>query len=161
MNLILGIIALAVVGYYGRKAIERPSGLKLEPGEAKIGEMYGRTRDISLPGFIVSGSAKEGKLILTNRRLLYGRFDEKRIALSLEPREVTSVSVESARNIKFLQLKAPVLVAMYLDKKKNRQKTVTWTVPAFASVSGLMGSTKYPNPHTAESFLALLNNWKR
>jgi hypothetical protein len=48
-----------------------------------------------------------------------------------------------------------------LDKEKNKEKTVTWTVPAQVSVSGLMGSTKYPNPHAAESFLALVSDWRR
>ena len=161
-TLIFGFVVLALVGYYGRKAIEKPAGLKLEPGETKLGEMYVRTRDISLGGFIVSGSANEGKLILTNQRLLYGRFDEKKIALALEPRDLVSVKAESAQTlIKFVQVKAPVLIATYLDKKKNQQKTVRWTVPTHASVSGLIGTTRYPNPHTAESFLVLVNDWRR
>jgi hypothetical protein len=164
LTYIFVIVGLVVIGHFGRKAMERPSGLGLEPGETKLGEMFVRTKDIALGGFIISGSANEGKLILTNKKLRYGRFDEKKIALSLEPSDIISISAEAGQKgtlLKFLQVKAPALIATYLDKTRSVEKTVTWTVPAQVSVSGLIGSTTYPNPHTADSFLALVNDWRR
>ena len=156
--LITAIIIIVIAAYFGRKAMEKPVGITLGAGEKKIGELYVETRDIKLGGFHWEGSGLEGKLVLTNQRLMYSKFDEKRIALSLEPGDV--VSFETGQ--KGLIMKSATLKIKFVDKKKNKTRAATWTIlPAFTvSGFGAIGSKRYENPHTAESFTALLNKWK-
>jgi hypothetical protein len=156
---IVAIIVIIVAARFGRKAMEKPVGITLESGEKRIGEMYVSTRDIALGGFHWEGTGLEGKLVLTNRRLMYSKFDEKRIALTLTPADV--VSIESGQ--KGMIIKSPVLIVKYTDRKKNKPRIVTWTVLPSVTVGGfgMVGQKKYESPHTAESFLSLLNEWKK
>lgn len=152
-TIIVVLIIVAALYFLQRRAMERPAGLRLRPREAKVAELFVKTRDISLGGFYWYGSGREGKLALTNKRLLYCRFDERRIALSLEPHDVIKFEV-SEKGVVF---KAPALVVDYAEPRKPRGKTrkITWTLLSVAP-----GIKRYTNPHTAESFAALLTSWK-
>ncbi|MDI6792880.1 MAG: hypothetical protein QME81_08455 [bacterium] len=153
---VLAAIIIIIAARMGRKAIKEPKGIKVEAGETRIGEMYGKTRDITLGGFTAAGSALEGKLILTNKRLVYGRYDEKGIVLSLEPKDVLSIEVGQ----KGLLIKSPTLKVTYTPKKGKQAEVITWTIPSETAVTGFLTTHRYKNPHTAESFATLLHQWK-
>lgn len=153
-----------------KKAIEKPSGEVLTSEETKIGEIFceSETRGVSFKGFVIADSALEGKLILTNRRLLYSTHDEKKIGLSLEPKNISSIHIGK----KGFLTKTPTLSIDYIDKK-NKLKTATWTFPETLNISEPLFSKgsllsklarvevlEYKNPQTMEEFSKLLLNWK-
>jgi hypothetical protein len=42
----IAAIVIVIATYLGQRAIERPKEIWLDPGEGRIGEMYGITRDV-------------------------------------------------------------------------------------------------------------------
>ena len=153
LTAIVAIAILVIGAHYGRKAMEKPVGITLQESEQKLGELYVETRDLKLGGFHWEGSGLEGKLVLTNRRLMYSKFDERRIAVSLEPADVTGI--ESGQ--KGLVMKADILKITYNDKKKNKARTATFKVLS----SFTAGNKTYHNTSNAASFTGLLNSWKK
>jgi len=163
MNAIAFIIAaiVIVIGIYlGRRAMERPKRISLDPDERRIGEMYGKTRDVTLGGFTAAGSAIEGKVILTSKRLIYMRYDEKKHAFAIEPNELISVQVGEKGFLK----KTPTLSISFTRGPRRKPKVVTWEVPEKATSAGnlllFMSDKTYDNPNTAYSFAFLLEKWK-
>lgn len=87
--------------------------------------MYGKTRDVTLGGFTAAGSAIEGKVILTSKRLIYTRYDEKKHAFAVGPNELISVQVGEKGFLK----KTPTLSISFTRGSRRKPKVVTWEVP--------------------------------
>lgn len=163
MDLIAFIIAaiVIVIGIsLARKAVEHPKQVPLAPDENRLGEMFGKTRDVTLGGFTAAGSALEGKLVLTTKRLLYTRYDEKWHAFTIVPDDLISVEVGQTG---FL-FKKPTLKITFLRGRRRKKKVVRWVVPEKATVAGnpllFVGDKSWVNPNTAASFSELLKTWK-
>jgi hypothetical protein len=152
---IVGILTIRIM--LTAKSRRKPTGPELEPGETRIADAYGKSRDIRIKGFTLSASsAYEGVLVLTDRRLLYSKYNGKKIVLSLEPGDVLKIEIGQTGLI----FKTPTIVVTYHDKKKNKEKIVNWAIPAIISVGMMPFPKTYNNPHTAESFAKLLQEWK-
>ncbi len=106
---------------------------------------------------MVSDTANEGKLVLTDRRLLYTTTDREKITSSIVLNNILSIDVTEKRE-SFQLTKTPCLLIKYKDG--NRSKSITFTVPSALVASGnpilLMGEKRYENPYTAEPFAALI-----
>ena len=158
--LVVAAIVIIIAIYLGRRAMERPKAISLDPDERRIGEMYAKTRDVTLGGFTAAGSAIEGKVILTSKRLIYTRYDEKRHAFAIGPNDLISVEVGEKGFLK----KTPTLRIAFSRGPRRKPKVVTWKVPEKATAAGnsllFMSDKTYKNPNTAVSFAALLEKWK-
>lgn len=138
-------VAIVVHRYnMNKEAMERPTGKILSQGETKLGEIY----------------CEIGKLILTNQRLLYSTYNEKKYNFFLEPNDISSIN----KGKKGIVFKKPTLILNYTDRKKNKSKVATWIIPEEETVSfsllPFFGKT-YKNPHTVKTFSELLLNWKK
>lgn len=152
---IFGAVAIIyLVNRARKKAIENPTGKVLQLGEQKLGEIYCTTRDITFKGFMVAGSALEGKLMLTNNRLIYSTYDEKKTGLSLSAEDVSNIKIGE----KGLLDKTTTVTLAYVDKRKNKSKSVTFKFPEKASNQSF--GKEYKNPQSIETFLKLLLSWK-
>jgi hypothetical protein len=154
----LGIVAFIII--LGRKSFEKSlktKMLKLETGEERLGEMFAKTRDLNFRGFLLSEYGREGKIVLTTKRLIYCTYDEKKVALSICPDEILELKIgQSGRFVKYPSLKLRYKIT-------GKDKVVTWTIPEKKVVDGnpliFMQAKTYKNPHTPESFGALLKVW--
>ncbi len=167
-------LILVVVGIIlGRRSMRKPKQIPLAPDEKRLGEMYGKTRDVTLGGFIAAGSAFEGKLVLTSKRLVYTRYDEKHHAFTISPNDLIGVKVEDISLNDLIGLKVeekgmlakkPTLRITFSCGARRKPKTVTWLVPEKVTVAGntlvFMGDKSYDNPNTATTFAALLERWR-
>lgn len=151
--LVCGVIA-------GRRALTNPNPLLMAADENRLGEMYGHTRDVKLKGFTAAGSALDGKLILTNKRLIWTRYDEKRHSLQLFPDDILGVKITE----KGIISKSPALQITYRLSRAKKPKVATWMAPEDAVANGnpliFMADEKFKNPHSVNSFAQLLTSWK-
>lgn len=152
--IIAGIITIRVL--LTVKARKKPTGVELGPDEEKIAQMYARTKDVRLKGFILSSSAYDGILTLGDKRLLYSRYNGKRVSATFEPEDILSIEIGKTG----LLIKTPTIVMGYRDKW-GKEKTITWAVPASILVGLAPFQKSYDNAHTAESFADLLRKWKK
>lgn len=153
----IGTVLIFYLIWRSYKKIEKPTGAVLLPDEAKIGEIYCENTKLKFRGLLLSSSAIEGKLILTKRRLLYSTYDEKKVALSLEPKDVEHITIGE----KGIFRKIQTLVIEYFDKRKMRQMSATFTFPEkIAHSNPLFGKLEYKNPLTLETFVEHLWKWK-
>jgi hypothetical protein len=160
LTLIIVIVTFSAIAYYGRMAIEQPKPFVMDTDEKRITEMYGKTRDVKLRGFTIAGSAFEGKLVLTSKRLIYTRYDETRHALSITPKELISIEVGETGWLS----KTPSLKISYKRSGRKKPKTITWAVPEKVKVEGMwlvfIKDKSYHNPNTPEKFARLLDRWR-
>ncbi|HSD88182.1 MAG TPA: hypothetical protein VLB44_11730 [Kofleriaceae bacterium] len=92
---LVGFAVIAVVGVVVVFAVLRSTrGKKLEmmPGEARVAEIYAETPSIKYGGFIAIGSANHGKLILTDRRLIFTNPNEQQLGFSLGPKQILTAT---------------------------------------------------------------------
>ena len=164
VNFIVSILAfiLAVGIFYlvyrsRKKAMEKPSGRILNESEKKLAETYCKTRDVTFKGFVSAGSALEGKLVLTNQRLLYSTYDEKKTALVLEPKDVVNISVVKVGVLG----KQPALAVEYIEPRKKKSKKATFTIKEDVGDSNPLFRKQYVNPESLESFYKVLVEWKK
>lgn len=68
-------------------------GKKLEmfTGEVRIAEIYAECKQIKFGGLVAVGSVHQGKLILTNQRLIFTNPHEKRMAIHLAAAQIVSI----------------------------------------------------------------------
>jgi len=179
MELLLIIFLFLFTGgavWLGRKlwgAVDRRTPRILcSDGEVRIAEAFAHTRDIVLAGLIRTGSPYDGKLVLTNQRLIYCRYDEnaKRLGLVLTPNQLQSVESEDPKGLARLKNilgKNTTLKIAYLPQGKTKPKHVTWTIPEWSATQGVESSVFLPkeamfqNPHTAHSLADMLRRWQK
>jgi hypothetical protein len=158
MIIALGIVVFIII--LVRKSFEKSlktKMLQLETGEERLGEMYVKTRDLNFRGFLLSEYGRDGKLVLTTKRLIYCTYDEKKIALSIPPDEILELKIgQPGRIVRYPSLKLRC-------KINGKDKIVTWTIPEEKVVDGnplvFMQAKTYKNLHTPASFGALLKDW--
>jgi hypothetical protein len=125
--------------YYLRKSRRQPVGLKND--EKRIGELFVFTRDLRHKGFIFSTS-NGGKLILTNKRLVYCWFDERKITFTVDLNNISSVRSSNEGII----IKKPNIILSYSEGKKEGK--ITWEVPKQIA--------KFDNYYSADVFAELI-----
>lgn len=86
---LVGVVIMAVIGLFIFLSM-RGKKVTLQPGEARQAEIYAETNEIKFGGFILVGSPKMGKLILTDQRLLYTNPQEQKLGFSLGPKQINS-----------------------------------------------------------------------
>lgn len=153
--LVVGIFYLLY--RFQKKAMEKPSGRILNESEKKLAETYCKTRDVTFEGLVVAGSALEGKLVLTNQRLLYSTYDEKKVAVVLEPKDIVNISVVKVGILS----KQPALAIEYIEPRKKQAKIATFTIKEKVDDSNPLFRKQYVNPESLESFYGLLLEWKK
>jgi len=162
---VVGVIVLsrrfslqALVLRKGTKIMEQPSQLPLEADEQRVAEMYAGSRDVTLSGFTVVGSALEGKMILTTKRLVYCRYDEKGIALTIRPSDIQNIDTDQYKDVLSTTY---YLMITFTAPGSKKPRSVRWNVPGEAVINEFpLGMKRFKNPQTAENFATLLRQWK-
>ena len=164
VNFVLDVLAfILIVGVFylvycsRKKAMEKPSGKILNESEKKLAETYCKTRDVTFTGFVSAGSALEGKLVLTNQRLLYCTYDEKKTAIVLERKDIGNISVTKVGVLS----KQPAVAVEYIEPRKKKPKIATFTIRDEVGDSNPLFRKQYVNPEGSESFCRLLLEWKK
>ena len=88
---LIGIAFTALIGF-GVWWSLRGGKLKLVPGEQKIAHIYANTPNHRFGGLIVAGSPGDGKLILTNQRLIFSNPREGKMAFYVAPAQITAIA---------------------------------------------------------------------
>ena len=100
----------------------------------------------------------EGRLVLTNLRLLYLSYDQKRTTLAVPLGAISQVDVGQKKGLFGLGSTPTVTVVYQIDARPNR---TTWSVPKEMVEYGnpliFMGDKRHTNPRTAGEFAELLN----
>src|SRR5512141_3070868 len=86
---LVGVFIMGLIGLFIFLSM-RGKKVTLQPGEARQAEIYAETNEIKFGGFILVGSPKMGKLILTDQRLLYTNPQEQKLGISLGPKQINS-----------------------------------------------------------------------
>src|SRR4051794_38781946 len=86
----VGVLFLALIGF-GVWWSLRGGKLKMVPGEQRIAYIYANCPQHKFGGLIVAGSASDGKLILTNQRLLFTSPNEGKLGFYVAPAQITSI----------------------------------------------------------------------
>jgi hypothetical protein len=137
------IMAFAILSqifrYYIEKSKSKPIDLKNE--EKRIAELFVFTRNLIHKGFIFSTS-NGGKLILTNKRLIYCWFDERKITLTVDLNDISSVRSSNEGIV----IKKPKIILSYSEG--NNLKNINWEVPEQIA--------KYKNYYSADVFAKLI-----
>ena len=88
---VIGIAITALIGF-GVWWSLRGGKVKLVPGEQKLAHIYANTPNHRFGGLIVAGSPGDGKLILTNQRLIFSNPREGKMAFYVAPAQILSVA---------------------------------------------------------------------
>jgi hypothetical protein len=86
---VVGVVIMALIGF-GVWWSLRGGKLKLVPGEQRIAYIYANCPQHRFGGLIVAGSASDGKLILTNQRLLFCSPNEGKVGFYVAPAQITA-----------------------------------------------------------------------
>jgi hypothetical protein len=166
LTYILAIAVIITAILLTRSAIERPRPLNLRAGETILSEVYARSSGLlglEFQGFTPGGSSREGRLILTDQRLLYTDFAQKRVAFSIEPGDVVDIKIGKTLTTKSVFSMTPKMTLTYVARRKGKTKTKSWSIPREIVVHGnpllFVGDKKYPNPGTVEEFAVDLRKW--
>lgn len=130
--------------------------LTLPAGEQRLGEMWGRSRDVTFGGLVLAGDATTGKVVLTSRRLLWVRLDEKKIGLALGRDDLERIEVAA----KGFVGKEPALVVHYRIPGKKKPRKITFTRIEAASGPGLNQSFGNAENPSIEAFAATVDRWR-
>ena len=158
MGTLLGIALVILAAYSARKLFSASSQpVKLGPDETAIAEVLVKTDDLRHHTVrITYPHNDEGRLVVTNLRLLYMSYDQKRTTLAVPLGAISQVEVGKKK--KLLSLIPTLTVAYQEDAGPNR---TTWFVPPEMVEYGnpllFMGDKRQANPHTADQFAELLN----
>ena len=158
MGTLLGIALVILAAYSVRKLFMAASEpVKLGPSEAAIGEVLVKTDDLKHHTIrITYPRNNEGRLVLTNIRLLYMSYDQKRITLAVPVGAISQVEVGKKKG--FLTSTPAVTVVYRID---GRDERTTWSVPPEMVEYGnpllFMGDKRQTNRYTADQFAELLN----
>lgn len=129
--------------------------LRLGPDETAIAEVLVRTGDLKHHTIrITYPHNDEGRLVLTNSRLLYLSYDQKRTTLAVSLGEISQVEAGTKKG--FLT-SSPAVTVFYGQDGRNRR--VTFSVPSeMIDYGGAFMTTKrHANRYTADGFSNLLN----
>ena len=168
MGTLLGIVLVILAAYSVRKLFTAASEpVKLPPDgnsaqsagssppEGVVAEVLVKTGDLKHhPIRITYPHNDEGRLVLTNLRLLYLSYDQKSTTLMLPLRDISQV--EAGEKKGFLT-STPAVTVIY--RKDGRDRRTTWSVPPeMIDYGGIfMGTKRQANRHTAGEFADLLN----
>jgi hypothetical protein len=130
--------------------------LDLAPDEDRILQMFARTRDFKFRGFMVSGSAYDGKLVLTSSRLVYTTYDEKRVGATFSPEQV--LAIETGKH--GFPVKFPSLTLTYRPVSGSPASRATWSRPGVTMGPPGHLITETGESATVEEFVARLREWK-
>ena len=160
LALICGFFALWPIHLLIRKKHEQTvnaqDGLDLAPGEVRIMQMFVRTSDFLFRGFLMTGSAYHGKLVLTSSRLVYTTYDEKRIGATFVPRQI--LGIKTGRH--GFPVKFPSLALSFMSVSGSARTEATWTRQGFAIGGPGAMITDTGESATVEEFTTKLNEWR-
>jgi hypothetical protein len=101
------LIGLGLAGLLVWWAIRGTKGgkkLELLAAEVRIADIYAECKQIKFGGFVAVGAVNQGRLILTNQRLLYTNPHEKRLGLALLPSHILTITKGSKGPMMTLEL---------------------------------------------------------
>ena len=104
MGTLLGIALVILAAYSTRKLFSASSQpVKLGPGETAIAEVLVKTDDLRHHTVrITYPHNDEGRLVVTNLRLLYMSYDQKRTTLAVPLRAISQGEVGKKKKLLFL-----------------------------------------------------------
>jgi hypothetical protein len=88
------IIGIAIAGFFIWWAIRGTRGgkkLEMLAAEVRIADIYAECPQIKFGGLVAVGSVHQGRLILTNQRLIFTNPHEKRMAIHLGPMQIVTI----------------------------------------------------------------------
>jgi hypothetical protein len=88
---IVGVIFTLLIGFAVYWSL-RGGKLKLVPGETRVAQIYANCPQHRFGGLIIAGSPGDGKLVLTNQRLIFSNPTEGKVAYSVAPAQILSVA---------------------------------------------------------------------
>lgn len=116
IGIALGVFLIwwAIRGSSGGKKVE------LLPAEVRISDIYAECKQIKFGGLVAVGAVNQGRLILTNQRLMFTNPHEKKLGISLAPNQILTMTKGAKGPLMTLELDY-----MPLGGKKPKHLTFT------------------------------------
>ena len=100
---VIGVIFIALIGFAVWWSV-RGGKLKLAAGEVRLAAIYGNCPQHRFGGLVITGSPSDGRIVLTNQRLIFTNLQEAKVGFAVAKGQILSVTKGSKGPLMTLEL---------------------------------------------------------